>query len=130
MSAPRILVADDDRLTRWSLATQLGRLGYEVETVASARDCLAALEASPPALVLLDIMLPDLDGFTLLAKILSERPALPVLLMSAHTLHNNAVRARQEGAAGFLEKPCDPVLLHEAVAQALKKADCGESRSG
>ena len=131
MSAPRILVVDDDRLTRWSLATQLSRLGYEVETVASAREALAALQARPPALALVDVMLPDLDGFALLAKILAAHKAVPVLLMSAYTLANNAVRARQAGAIGFLEKPCDPILLHEAVKRALtRQADCGEPRSG
>ena len=126
----RILVVDDDRLTRWSLATQLGRLGYEVETAASARECLAALEARPPALVLVDVMLPDLDGFALLAKILARHPAPPVLLMSAYTLQSNAARAQHEGAAGFLDKPCDPILLHEAVVAALgEKPDCGEPRT-
>jgi DNA-binding NtrC family response regulator len=119
MPSARILVVDDDRLTRWSLATQLGRLGYEVETVDSARECRAALQASSPDLILMDVVLPDTEGFVVLAEILATQPAIPVVLMSAHTLQHHAIRARQAGAAGFLEKPCDPILLQEAVAQAL-----------
>jgi len=71
-----------------------------------------------------------MDGYGVLAKIRAGLPALPVLLMSAHTLQDTAARARRAGAAGFLEKPCDPGLLEEAILQALQeKPNCGESRT-
>ncbi len=83
MPAATILVIDDDKLTRWSVSTLLGRAGYHVQEAATGKEGLAAIEEAAPNLVLLDIELPDMDGFAVLKAILEIRPDLPVLTMTA-----------------------------------------------
>jgi CheY-like chemotaxis protein len=112
-----VLVVDDDKLTRWSFATLLGRLGYRVREAASGSECLAAMRAEAPDLVLLDIVLPDLDGFRILSEIRAQYPQVPVILMTANPARDTRARARAAGAAEYLEKPCDPAVLEAALAR-------------
>jgi len=122
MSAATILVIDDDKLTRWSVSTLLGRAGYGVRESATGKEGLASIEEAIPQLVLLDIELPDMDGFAVLAKIREARPGLPVLMMTADPTAESARRALALGAQGQLHKPIDSVTLEAAVAQALKSS--------
>jgi CheY-like chemotaxis protein len=112
-----ILVVDDDKLTRWSFATVLGRLGYRVREAATGSECLAAIRAEAPDLVLLDIVLPDLDGFRILSEIRAEDPRIPVILMTANPARDTRARARAAGAAEYLEKPCDAATLEAALSR-------------
>jgi len=112
-----VLVVDDDKLTRWSCATLLGRLGYRVREAASGGECLAALRAELPDLVLLDIILPDTDGFRVLSQIRATHPELPVILMTASPERGSRARARASGATDYLEKPCDAAALEAALAK-------------
>jgi DNA-binding NtrC family response regulator len=122
MPTPTILVVDDDKLIRWSVSVILGNAGYRVQKAGTGAEGLAAVQDHPPDLVLLDIALPDLDGFTVLEKMHQLRPELPVLMMTADATSETARQARRLGACGQLEKPFDPPLLQAAVAQALKVA--------
>jgi DNA-binding NtrC family response regulator len=120
MSAATILIIDDDKLIRWSLSTVLGRVGYQVHEAATAKEGLAAVEGSTPDLVLLDIMLPDMDGFAVLESIRRTHPELPVLTMTADATPETARQALRLGARGHLEKPCDSAVLQDAVSEALR----------
>ena len=120
MPAPRILVIDDEMLIRWSVSKVLERAGYRVSEAASGRDGLAAIEGDPPDLVLLDITLPDLDGFDVLEAIRQSRPELPVLMMTADATRETARQAFHLGARGHLDKPFDPASLQAAVSDALQ----------
>lgn len=120
MSAATILVIDDDKLSRWSLSTLLGRAGYGVREAATGKEGLASIEEAVPQLVLLDIELPDMDGFAVLGKIREARPDLPVLMMTADATGESARRALGLGAQGQLHKPIDAATLDTAVSQALK----------
>ncbi len=122
MSAATILVIDDDKLSRWSLSTLLGRAGYDVREAATGKEGLASIQEGVPRLVLLDIDLPDMDGFAVLEKIREARPALPVLIMTADATAESARRALHLGAQGQLRKPIDSATLDAAVSQALQSS--------
>ena len=119
MAAPTVLVVDDDKLTRFSLSKILGRAGYRIREAASATEGMAAIEAERPGLVLLDIRLPDRDGFAVLQAIRASHPQLPVVLMTAHHTEDTAREANALGAWAYLAKPCDPVKLQSVVSTAL-----------
>jgi DNA-binding NtrC family response regulator len=118
MPATTILVIDDEKLIRWSISTILGRAGYRVREAATGKEGLAAVASSTPNLVILDISLPDMDGFDVLKELRQAHPELPVLTMTADATPETARRALRLGACGHLEKPCDSAVLLAAVADA------------
>jgi len=120
MPVPRILIIDDEMLIRWSVSKVLERAGYRVSEAATGKDGLAAIEAGSPDLVLLDITLPDLDGFGVLEAIRQDHPEIPVLMMTADATRETAERAFRLGARGHLDKPFDPASLQAAVSDALQ----------
>ena len=112
--APRIWVVDDDRAVRFVLATALRDAGFEVTAFAAAAEALDALQREPaPALVVTDVRMPGDSGLQLLDKLKAAHPALPVVVMSAHTDVASTAGAFRGGAHEFLSKPFD---LDEAVA--------------
>lgn len=120
MPSPTILIIDDDRLIRWSVATVLGRAGYSTQEAATAKEGLVAVQRRRPDLVLLDVKLPDMDGFAVLQAILQACPDLPVLMMTADATTETTRQALRLGARGQLDKPCDPAVLLAAVSEALQ----------
>ncbi|OGK95353.1 MAG: guanylate cyclase [Candidatus Rokubacteria bacterium RIFCSPHIGHO2_12_FULL_73_22] len=105
------------------LARRLTRQGYEVPTADGGRAALATLAARPVDLVLLDVMMPDLDGYAVLQR-LRQDPALrdiPVLMISALDEMDSVVRCIQLGAEDYLGKPFDPVLLQARIGACLEK---------
>jgi DNA-binding NtrC family response regulator len=122
MPAATILVIDDDRLTRWSVSTLLGRAGHTVHEAATGIDGIAAIEEVGPNLVLLDIELPDMDGFAVLAMVRERHPDLPVLMMTADATAETARMALRLGAQGHLDKPIDSATLDAAVSRALESS--------
>jgi two-component system nitrogen regulation response regulator NtrX len=103
----RILIVDDEEGIRQSLSAILADEGYDVEAVPSGEACLAALEARPAGVVLLDVWLPGIDGIETL-KLLRESgsPAM-VVMISGHANIETAVRATKLGAFDFIEKPLE-----------------------
>lgn len=119
MVAATVLVVDDDKLTRFSVSKILGRAGYRIREARSAEEGMAAMEKERPGLVLLDIRLPDGDGFTVLREILVRFPGVPVVMMTAHHSEDTARAATAMGARAYLAKPCDPATLQSVVSAAL-----------
>jgi adenylate cyclase len=118
-----ILVVDDNDDNRDMLARRLRRQGYEVLTAAGGRAVLGALAGAPVDLVLLDVMMPDLDGYAVLQRLKAD-PALgdiPVLMISALDELDSVVRCIQLGAEDYLAKPFDPVLLQARIGACLEK---------
>lgn len=118
--AHEILVVDDDKLTRWSLARMLARFGYCVREAGSAAEGLAQAEESPPDLVLLDVHLLDRGGDSVLRSLRESRPELPVIMMSVDATPETVRHLRRLGAGGFLTKPCAAGLLQSLVAFLLR----------
>jgi DNA-binding NtrC family response regulator len=125
MATHTILVVDDDKLTRFSLSKILGRAGYRIREAASATEGMAAIEEERPGVVLLDIRLPDRDGFAVLLAIRASHPQLPVVMMTAHHNEEMAREAKTLGAWAYLAKPCDPAELQSMVSAALGKPSLG-----
>ncbi len=118
-----ILVVDDSEDNRDMLARRLRRQGYEVQTAAGGRAALTVLAAAPVDLVLLDVMMPDLDGYAVLERLKAD-PALrdiPVLMISALDELDSVVRCIQLGAEDYLGKPFEPVLLQARIGACLEK---------
>jgi len=115
----RILVVDDEKLIRWSVAERLQRDGYEVVTAESGEQALEAVAGAPPDVMLLDVKLPGIDGVVTLQRALGLHPELAVLMMSAHSTVDVAVEAMKHGAIDFLVKPFPLQALDAAVERAL-----------
>lgn len=119
----RVLVVDDHQPNRMKLALAVKNLGHDAESVASGEECLAALRDSDFDMVLLDIVMPGMDGFQVLEKIKGD-PVLrdiPVLVISALDEMDDAVRAIELGADDFLTKSFNPVLLRARVGAGLER---------
>jgi two-component system, cell cycle response regulator len=118
-----ILVVDDDRLNRMVLAHELEREGHHVTAVADGDRALEALRAEPFDVVLLDVLMPELDGYETLAQIERDEKLrhVPVIMVSALEDIDSVVRCIELGAADYLPKPFDPVLLRARINGCLTK---------
>src|SRR3954470_21988767 len=117
----RILIIDDERPILLTLEALLGRHGYQPETAANASYGLRRLKEDPPAVVLLDLQLPDAEGLETLAQIKDEHPDTQVIILTAHDSLNNAIESIKRGAYHFISKPYAPEELLSLVDKALEK---------
>ena len=116
----RILIVDDERPILLTLEALLSRHGYLTETAATAAAGLRALK-NKPALVLLDLQLPDAEGLQTLDQIKSEHGDVPVIILTAHDSLSNAIESIKRGAYHFISKPYAPEELLSLVEKALEK---------
>ena len=110
----QVWVIDDDRSIRWVLEKALTKAGMQVNAFSSANGVIEALERTQPEVVISDVRMPGMDGFSLLEKIKQRYPELPVIIMTAHSDLDSAVSAYHSGAFEYLPKPFD---IDEAVDQ-------------
>jgi adenylate cyclase len=117
-----LLIVDDNALNRDVLARQLARMGYFVATAADGREALERLGSDEFDLVLLDIIMPGIDGVQALRRIRTDpRLAdLPVIMISALDEVDGAIRCIELGADDYLTKPFHPVLLDARIGTALE----------
>jgi DNA-binding NtrC family response regulator len=112
---------DDEPGEREGLARLVGQWGYEVETAASGEEALNLVEVQHPAVVVTDLVLPEMDGLTLLQKLRETGRPPTVLLVTGHATVESAVEAMRHGAFDYLTKPVDTtrlqVLLEKAIEQ-------------
>lgn len=116
-----ILVVDDNDDNRLLLSRQLAREGFSVSVAADGQAALDALRDSDFDLVLLDVLMPGLDGIEVLAR-MHEEPTLaeiPVIMTSAMDEIEGVARCIEQGAVDYLTKPFDPVLLHARIGATL-----------
>jgi DNA-binding NtrC family response regulator len=117
----RILIIDDERPILLTLEALLGRHGYVPDTAANASYGLRRLKETSPAVVLLDLQLPDADGLEMLAQIKAEHPDTQVIILTAHDSLNNAIESIKRGAYHFISKPYAPEELLSLIEKALEK---------
>jgi len=122
MHNKKILIIDDERLVRWSLAQKMTRWGYEVVEAESAAAGLRALTEESPDLLLLDMKLPDAKGTDVLEELRKSWPELPVVMITAFGVIEDVVTAMRLGAYDFITKPVDDAKLQSAVIHALEAA--------
>lgn len=119
----RILIVDDHPDNRDVLAKRLERQGHQTLQAENGRHALEILAKEPCDLILLDVMMPEMDGFTALGRIKAD-PALrhiPVIMISALDEIENVVRCIECGAEDFLPKPFNPTLLRARIGASLEK---------
>jgi len=116
-----ILVIDDDKVMRDACQQILTRQGYRVELAASARQGLALLEKVSYDAILLDLVMPDLDGLETLKKIRAVDPESEVIIITGYGTIQSAVESIKAGAFHFLSKPFTPDDLRHLVGRALEK---------
>jgi len=119
MSA-RILVVDDEEIVIRSCLRILGAGGYQVEAVASGREALQKIDEAPFDVLLLDIMMPKMDGLEVLQKVKESHPDIQVIMVTGLAQVGTAVRAMKLGAFDYLPKPFDPDELTLVVQRALE----------
>ena len=121
--AARILVVDDVEENCAVLARRLHRQGYVVETAVNGRDALDRLAGERFDLVLLDVMMPEMDGYEVLERLKAsaEWRSIPVIMISALDDLASVVRCIERGAEDYLAKPFDPVLLKARIGASLEK---------
>src|SRR4029079_18724734 len=117
----RILIIDDERPIQMTLEALLSRKGYQTEVAANAATGKRLLQNKTPALVLLDLQLPDAEGLHMLDQIKTDYPETPVIILPAHNSLNNAIESIKRGAYHFISKPYAPEELLSLVEQALEK---------
>ena len=117
----RILIIDDERPIQLTLEALLGRHGYQVDIAANAANGLRLLEAKSPAVVLLDLQLPDAEGLHMLEEIKTNYPESQVIILTAHDSLNNAIESIKRGAYHFISKPYAPEELLSLIEKALEK---------
>lgn len=118
------VVVEDDQDVRNLLEGVLGQAGFEVRTAVDGRSGLQAVQAAQPALVTLDVGLPDIDGFELLRRIRGISDAY-IVMLTGRTAESDVLKASTAGADGYITKPFRPKEMHariETMMQTPKKA--------
>jgi CheY-like chemotaxis protein len=116
-----ILIVDDDKQTRLKLTRALARPDYAVSSVEDGNEALQMLSAKPFDLILLDILMPKMDGIEVLKQLQADtsRKMPEVIVISAVEDPESIQRCRQLGARYYLTKPVDADLLNARVKEAL-----------
>jgi adenylate cyclase len=118
-----ILAVDDDPINRQMLTRLLEQDGYRVDTAASGRQGLEMLRSDPFDVVLLDLVMPEMDGFEVLTRIKADEALqhLPVLMITAVDDVASAARCIEAGAEDYLPKPFDPIVLRARITASLSR---------
>lgn len=121
---PAVLLVDDDPTLLSVLARRMGREGYDVQTASSGEHALRVLERAWPQLLVVDLMMPGMDGFELCKRI--KRIAdLPIIVLSAVDASEAKVRALEDYAEDYITKPFNPDELVARVQRVLRRAAAG-----
>src|SRR3989440_7171510 len=125
METGSVLVVDDDPKILELVRAYLQRAGYAVVTAVDGEDALRKIEAHRPNLVVLDVMLPHVDGLVLARHLRDERNNLPVLMMSARGTVSDRITGLVEGADDYLAKPFSPAELVARVNALMRRSSPG-----
>ena len=125
MESPRqkILVIDDEAVSRAIISRMLEKFGFTVITAANGAAGLESFRDQSPDLIMVDLFMPEIDGFRILSAIQDQSPETPVIVISATDRIDDVIRALRLGAWDFVTKPVkDSVFLENTVFRALEKA--------
>ena len=116
-----VWIVDDDQSLRWVLEKALRQAGMQTKSFERAELLLDALADNKPDVLITDVRMPGMDGLTLLDRLTSRHPNLPVIVMTAHSDLDSAVAAYRGGAFEYLPKPFDLDEAVELVQKAARK---------
>ncbi len=119
-----VLLVEDDPLVRRGLELALTRRGHDVRTAATGEDGLAQVAAGAPDLVVLDLMLPGVDGLEVCRRIRAAGD-LPVIILTARGDDVDVVGGLEAGADDYVVKPVQPIVLDARIAAVLRRVDGG-----
>lgn len=122
MNERRILVAEDDAAIRTVLADALSEAGYDVLTATDGRQALEILLSNEIDLVLLDINMPEINGFKLLRIMGRECPGIPSIILTAHGEEEERIRGLELGADDYVVKPFSIAELRARIAAVLRRS--------
>jgi sigma-B regulation protein RsbU (phosphoserine phosphatase) len=119
----RILIVDDEPFNVEYLRQELEEDGYDILSAENGRAALALVSTESPDVILLDILMPEMDGFEVLDRLKRDKGTrnIPVIVISALDDMDNVVRGIERGAEDYLPKPLDPVLLHARISSSLDR---------
>lgn len=117
----RVLVVDDEPMVREVVVAYLEREGFQVDEAANGRHALKQIQAAPPDLVVLDVMLPEVDGFSVLTE-LRRGGDIPVILLTARSEEPDRVLGLELGADDYVIKPFSPRELAARVRSVLRRS--------
>lgn len=117
----RVAIVDDEQDMRQSISQWLALSGFTTETYADGQEALAGIGADFPGVVITDIRMPNVDGMTLLKKLVALDSTIPVIMITGHGDVPIAVEAMRLGAFDFLEKPFNPEKMMALAEKAVKK---------
>ncbi len=120
MPKETILVVDDERLVRWSLQQKLEQWGYNVSLAEDGSTALGRVQIDNPDLITLDVKLPDMTGIEVLSELRKRSVFVPVIVITAFGIVDDAVRSLKLGAYDFIEKPINFEKLQNAIRNALE----------
>ena len=123
MDGQRILVVDDEPRITDLVAMALRYEGFEVESAATGRAALKAVEDFRPALVVLDVMLPDMDGFAVTERLAADRVKVPILFLTARDAVEDKVRGLTLGGDDYVTKPFSLEELVARIRALLRRTD-------
>ncbi len=125
----KILLVDDDSDIRKLFAKRLETSGFDVIQAANGEDALAQVEAQRPALIILDVMLPKLNGYEVCARIKKARATrnIPIIMFTASEPHRQ-IEGMEAGANSYISKLCPPQELLDRVQQLLASAPKDDHR--
>lgn len=126
MNRATVLVVEDDSALNEALSDTLKCAGYNVESVMDGREAIRFLDDKTVDLVISDIHMPNMEGTSLLTKIKSDKPDLPVMLMTAYGTIEQAVETMRDGAVDYLVKPFEAEVLVNMVERYVGYADINE----
>ena len=121
--ADRVLVVDDEQSLRKVLAATLQREGYEVQIASDGEEAIEALDRDGADVIVTDLVMPKMDGLTLLRKVVARHPDVPVIVVTAHGKIDSAVEAMKAGAFDFVTKPFEHAELKAIIAKAARQSD-------
>ena len=124
--AVRILTVEDDERIRTAVSLALEEEGWEVEETANGEDALVAFAQNPSDVVLIDIMLPGIDGFEVCRRI-RRLGDVPIVMVTARSDSHDVVAGLEAGADDYLRKPFDPKELSARVRALLRRSRPSES---
>ena len=128
MAKENILIVDDEKNIRRTLGLVLEGEGYEVHSVGKAEEGLDHLEKEGADLMILDMIMPGMDGNQTFDRLREIRPELPVLLSSGYAINGQAIDIMQKGCNGFIQKPFSfEELLARMRAHARRGAMSGDA---
>ncbi len=119
---PRILIVDDEEDSRVALQILLGTWGYLTDVASEGREALKKIPTLRPSLVITDLIMPDVDGLSLMRAVQQEVPRVPVIILTGRATVDTAVAAMRQGAYDYLTKPVDLDRLRLLIEKALDRA--------